>query len=80
MFHPRSVDAAWMEHPKRSYGVKTTEREIEDLAMPWESVRAIFPYGLPASLRCEQPSCGSNVIDFEQWCRRHREKTAVRTG
>ena len=41
--------------------------------MSWENVKAIFPYGLPASLQySDQWSLhGSNVISFEQW-RRHR--------
>jgi hypothetical protein len=59
--------------------VKTNEQKTGDLAMSWENVRAIFPYGLPASLQCgdQRPSCDSNVINFEQWCRRHREGIAA---
>ena len=53
--------------------MKINERRAEDLAMSWENVRAIFPYGLPASLQSsdQQPS---NVINFEQWCQHHRKE------
>lgn len=59
--------------------MKTDERKAGDLAMSWENVRAIFPYGLPASLQSSDRwlSHGSNVINFEQWCRRHQEKIAA---
>ena len=44
-----------------------------ELAMSWETVKAIFPYGLPTSLQGgdQRPSCDSNVIDFERF-RAHR--------
>jgi hypothetical protein len=60
--------------------VKTHEQKTEDFAMSWENVRAIFPYGLPASLQGgdQQSSYDSNVVDFEQWCRRHRKEMATR--
>lgn len=51
-----------------------------ELAMSWETVKAVFPYGLPTSLQGgdQRPSRDSNVIDFEQWCLRHREEVARR--
>jgi hypothetical protein len=54
--------------------VKADEpKTSRELAMSWETVRAIFPYGLPTSLQGgdQRPSCDSNVIDFEQF-RAHR--------
>jgi hypothetical protein len=53
--------------------VKADEQEARGLEISWENVKAIFPYGLPASLQCgdQRPSCDSNVIDFERF-RAHR--------
>jgi hypothetical protein len=49
--------------------VKTDEQKTGELAMSWETVKAIFPYGLPTSLQGgdQRPFCDSNVIDFERF-------------
>ena len=53
--------------------MKADEQKTGELAMSWETVKAVFPYGLPASLQGDdqRPSRDSNVIDFEQF-RMHR--------
>jgi hypothetical protein len=45
----------------------------EDLAMSWQEVMELFPYGLPASLRPPRP-WGPNVIDFAEWRRQKQGK------